>query len=351
MLKNLQEIVNGDVEHALHRLWSEQLSEAEAAAIHNRVQSDPKYRDDLHGLRAAVASMEGLTDDKAIEEIARDYRQLLHEHRARRRLALGLAAGVLVAIGAALGFFAPRGAPDDAHLEKYFTGIGQQRTIELIDGSVITLNTGGQLVVDYGAQARRVLLERGEAYFEVAEDRTRPFTVDLGLRSVTAFGTAFNVRKDPERFQVAVTEGAVAFHEATEGVSATLPPASIRGAGPRRVEAGWIAEFDLSRNELTAFQPESMERYLDWRSGVLSFYDEPLSLVVRELNRYTRKKILIEDASIMELNVYTVIRVTDMDTALHGLEQVLPIDLTWHYDQIVINASSENRDAGHPTER
>ena len=76
------------------------------------------------------------------------------------------------------------------------------------------LNTGGQLVVDYGAQARRVLLERGEAYFEVAEDRARPFTVDLGLRSVTAVGTAFNVRKDPERFQVAVTDGAVAFHGA-----------------------------------------------------------------------------------------------------------------------------------------
>lgn len=351
MLKNLQEIVKGDVENALHRLWSEQLSEAEAAAIHNRVRSDPKYRDDLYGLRAALASMEGLAGDEAIEEIARDYRQLLHQHRARRRFALGVAAGALVAIGATLSFFALRGAPDDAHLEKYFTSIGEQRTIELADGSVITLNTGGQLVVDYGAQARRVLLERGEAYFEVAEDRARPFTVDLGLRSVTAVGTAFNVRKDPERFQVAVTDGAVAFHEATEGVSAALPPVSIGGPGPRRVEAGWIAEFDLGRSELTAFQPESMNRYVDWRSGVLSFYDQPLSLVVRELNRYTRKKILIEDASIMELSVYTVIRVTDMDTALHGLEQVLPIDLTWHYDQIVITASTENGDAEHSTER
>lgn len=351
MLKNLQEIVKGDAENALHRLWSEQLSEAEAAAIHNRVRSDPKYRDDLHGLRAAVASMEGLAGDEAIEEIARDYRQLLHQHRAKRRFALGAAAGALVAIGATLSFFALRGAPDDAHLEKYFTSIGEQRTIELADGSVITLNTGGQLVVDYGAQARRVLLERGEAYFEVAEDRARPFTVDLGLRSVTAVGTAFNVRKDPERFQVAVTDGAVAFHEATEGVSAALPLVSIQGPGPRRVDAGWIAEFDVGRNELTAFQPESMKRYVDWRGGVLSFYDEPLSLVVRELNRYTRKKILIEDASIMELSVYTVIRVTDMDTALHGLEQVLPIDLTWHYDQIVITASTENGDAEHPTER
>ena len=344
MLKNLQNIMEGDFTHAAVRLWHEELSEAEAAAIHNRMQGDPEYRGALDGLLTAVDAMEPLERDPDVEAIAHDYPRLLRERRMRRRLALGMAAGVLVAIGAALSFFAPWGAPDDSPLEKYYTGIGEQRTIELADGSVITLNTGGRLLVDYGAQARRVLLERGEAYFEVAEDRARPFTVDLGLRSVTALGTAFNVRKDRERFQVAVTEGAVAFHEAAEGVSRALPPVSVRGSGPLRVEAGWVAEFDVSRNELTAFQPESMDRYLDWRSGVLSFYDEPLFLVVRELNRYSRRKILIEDASIMELGVYTIIRVKDIETALPGLEQVLPIEVRRHYDRIVITASADSGD-------
>ena len=49
MLKNLQEIMGGGVEHALVRIWSEDLSEAEAAAIHRRAQRDPKYREELHG--------------------------------------------------------------------------------------------------------------------------------------------------------------------------------------------------------------------------------------------------------------------------------------------------------------
>ena len=342
MLKNLQEIMDGGVEHALVRLWSDQLSEAEVAAIHNRMQGDPQYRDKLHGILAVFASMEGLAGDRVIEEIAREHRHLLRERRTKWRLAAGMAAGVLVALGAVLTAFSPWRGPDDSHLQKHFTRIGEQQTIELDDGSVITLNTAGQLVVDYSEAARRILLERGEAYFEVADDPERSFTVDLGLRSVTAVGTAFNIRKDPESYQVAVIEGAVALHAVTDEVPASPPPVSTRGPGPRRVEAGWVAEFDVSRDELTAFQPESMDRYRDWRSGLLIFSYEPLSQVVQELNRYSRKKILIEDASVMELSVVTAIRVTDIDAALHGLGQALPIEVTRHYDRTVITASAGN---------
>ena len=340
MLKSLQEIMSGDVAHALVRLWSDELSEAEAAAIQNRAQGDRRYRGKLHGSLTVLAGMEALAADRETREIARDFRRRLQERRRQRRLALGMAAGILVAIGAALAVFKPWSGPDDSHLKKYFTRIGEQQTIELADGSGVTLNTGSQLVVDYSESGRRVLLERGEAYFEVVADRVRPFTVDLGTHAFTAIGTAFNVRKDPERYQVAVIEGAVAFHAVTDAVSVSLPPVSIRGPGPRLVEAGWVAEFDVSRHELTAFRPQSMDRYRNWRSGLLNFVYEPLSQVIQEFNRYSRKKILIEDASVMELSVVTAIRVTDIDTALHGLEQLLPIEVTRHYDRIVITASA-----------
>lgn len=340
MLKNLQEIMAGDATHALVRLWSKNLSEAEAIAIHTRGQDDAKYREELDSLHATFASIKDLADEPAVEAIASDYRHLLQERRVKRRLVLGIAAGVLVALGAVLAVYSPW--QGDRALPVHFTRIGEQQTIELADGSGVTLNTGSQLLVDYGEEARRVLLERGEAYFKVAEDSERPFTVDLGSHAVTALGTAFNVRKDPERYQVAVLEGAVALHAVTDELPATLPPVSVRGPGPRRVEAGWVAEFKSGQDELTAFQPESMERYRDWRGGMLSFSYEPLSQVVQELNRYSRKKILIEDASVMELSVVTAIRITDIDAALYGLEQVLPIKVTRYYDRIVITASGEN---------
>ena len=341
MLKNLREIIDGDAGHTLVRFWSEELSEAEAAVIQTRAQNDPNYREDLDGLLGIFAAMEGLAGDGAMKELAREPRRLLQERRTKRRIALGMAAGILVALGAVLTVYAPW--TNDRHLEKYFTRIGEQQTIALADGSVVTLNTGGQLVVDYGGRSRRVLLGRGEAYFEVAADPERPFTVDLGTHAVTAIATAFNVRKDPERYQVAVIEGAVAIHAAIEDLPAASPLVSADAAtsGPRRVEAGWVAEFDVSRDELTAFQPESMDRYLDWRSGLLSFDYVPLSQVVQELNRYSRRKILIEDASVMELRVVTAIHIQDIDTALAALEQVLPIQVTQHYDRIVISASGE----------
>ena len=354
MLKNLQEIMSGEVEDALLHLWSDQLSEAEAAAIQNRVRNEPKYREEFHGSLAILALMEALEDDTEIQAIVPKIRRLMEKRRSRRNVALGMAAGMLVAIGAGLTYFSPWSGPDDSHLQKYFTRIGGQQTIELDDGSVVTLNTASQLVVDYSGQVRRILLERGEAYFEVAKDSDRPFTVDLGLRSVTAVGTAFNVRKRPERYQVAVIEGAITFHETMADMAASAPRVSADGhavllstLGQRRVEAGWVAEFDVSRNQLTAFRPESMDRYQNWRSGLLGFASEPLYLVVQELNRYSRKKILIEDTSIMELQVYTVIRVSAIDSAVKGLELVLPIKVTQHYDRIVITASVGEANEGH----
>ena len=112
--------------------------------------------------------------------------------------------------------------------------------------------------------------------------------------------------------------------------------------GQRLVEAGWVAEFDVSADELTAFRPESMDRYQGWRSGMLSFYREPLYQVVQELNRYSHRSILIEDASVMELNVYTAVSIHEIDAALDGLARVLPIEVTRYYDRIVISASAQN---------
>ena len=341
MLKNLEEIMGGGVEHALVRIWSEDLSEAEAAAIHRRAQRDPKYREELHGAMEVLAAMEALADDEACLEIVRDCRRVLREHRSKRMGALGVAAGLVVAVGALFVSFSPWRGPDDSELPAYFTRIGEQQTIELEDGSVVTLNTAGQLAVDYGEEVRRILLQRGEAFFEVSEDPDRPFTVDLGVRSVTAVGTAFNVRKYAELYQVAVIEGAVALHESSDELfdgqaAITAPPAQ------QRIDEGWVAEFDVSRGMFRAFQPESMERYGSWRSGMLSFYREPLYLVVQELNRYSRKKILIEDDSVKDLIVYTALSVREIDSALDGLDHALPIEVTEQYDRIVITGAAGN---------
>ena len=346
MLETLQKIMSGGAEHSLLQLWSGQLSEAEAAAIRARAKDDPKFREEYLRSLEILAVMQELEATSEIRAIAEESRQIIELRRSKRRTALGIAAGVVLAVGAALLYVAPWSAPDDSHLERHFTRIGEQKTIDLDDGSVVTLNTATQLVVDYSEQGRKILLERGEAYFEVAKDLARPFRVELGVRSVTAIGTAFTIRKHPERYRVAVLQGAVSLHELTEEASLSAPsisddgePVAIEGTVQRRVDEGWVAEFDVSRNRMTAFQPDSMERYGRWRGGMLRFDREPLYQVVQELNRYTRKKILIEDATVMEISVYATVSIKELDSALNALEQLLPIEITKHYDRIVITGS------------
>ena len=349
MLKNLQGILGGKVEHALVRLWSDELSEPEAAAIHNRLRGDSAYREEFRGSMAVLARMEELAEDGETLEILGGHRRLLQERRTKRRVALSLAFAVVLAIGAALTIFLPSRGSDESNLQRYSTRIGEQQTIGLDDGSILILNTAGQLVVDYSEQDRRILLERGEAYFDVAEDPERSFTVDLGVRAVTAMGTEFNIRRFPEGFQIAVIVGAVTLYEQTDAPSPSPRPFSGAGeavviSAPKqhRVDEGWVVEYDTSRDELKAFRPESMDRYLQWRSGMLSFYREPLYRVVQELNRYSRNKILIEDTAVMEIKVYTAVSVHDIDTALKGLELALPIKVTRHYDRFVISAAAGN---------
>ena len=92
----------------------------------------------------------------------------------------------------------------------YETAIGGTSTIELADGSVITLNTNSRASVDFSVQQRIVQLERGELHIDVAHDPTRPLSVIAAGRIVKAVGTSFSVRiDDSQRVEVLVADGLV----------------------------------------------------------------------------------------------------------------------------------------------
>jgi len=352
VLKRFREILDGEVEHALLLLWSGQLSGAEAAAIQDRVQGDPRYREEFQGSLQFLACMEGLAGDPEIQEMSEEYRRLLHQRKSKYRYTLGTLVGTIVAIGAAMTLFGSWSGSDDVRIEEHVTRIGEQKALELDDGSVVTLNTDSQLLVDYGGQVRRILLKRGEAHFKVAEDSERPFRVDLDVRSVTAIGTEFVIRKSLGHYRVAVIEGAVALHETEDEMPSSRPSDSLNDetegidlGRQQRVEAGWVAEFDAGRGRLHVYRPESMERFEGWRSGLLEFYQEPLHLVVQELNRYSLTSIRIEDSAVMDLSVFAALRVHDLETALIGLEGLLPIEITRHHDRIAITGRGKKAPA------
>jgi transmembrane sensor len=120
-------------------------------------------------------------------------------------------------------------APQPAAI-RFSTAKGERRTVQLPDGTRVTLNTDTAVALAYTPNSRLVRLTRGQALFEVAKDASRPFTVEAAGRRVTALGTIFEVRLDPGRMKVVLVEGRVVVDRAS-AASEPLDPAPTAGAG------------------------------------------------------------------------------------------------------------------------
>ena len=175
------------------------------------------------------------------------------------------------------------------------------------------------------------------------ETAARPFTVNLGERIVSVLGTEFNIYRQPERFTLAVTEGAVSLHALSESGNPNAPALELNGDSTKGAEvidqqallAGTVVEFDASTQQVAAYRPDNMNHLLEWRTGMLRFDEKPLHRVVQELNRYSVKKIVVDD-SIHDLNIYATIKLDAISRALTGLEYSLPIKVENQFNKIVI---------------
>lgn len=95
-------------------------------------------------------------------------------------------------------------------VELFSTKVGEQASFSMNDGTSIQLNTNSIVKVAYTNHQRHIRLIQGEAKFDVAKDRTRPFTVTAGEKSFTALGTIFNIQKNSNQdIELLVSEGKV----------------------------------------------------------------------------------------------------------------------------------------------
>ncbi|MBK8857454.1 MAG: FecR domain-containing protein [Opitutaceae bacterium] len=206
----------------------------------------------------------------------------------------GLAAAVLV-----LGFifwWQPYHAP---FAESAATEVGALRRLELPDGSVVHLNTASAVDVRYSGSERRVRLSAGEAFFEVAKNRIRPFYVEAGGVTVRAVGTAFNVRLNFSDVTVVVTEGKVRVDEA-QGPVPVLPRVSrpddlFLVAGERAVIPRLVAEVAPAAPQVVAVAADDLARTVAWTEHRLQFSGTPLPEILAEFNRYNQRQLVLGD--------------------------------------------------------
>lgn len=255
--------------------------------------ADPAHSDDWANVSGTWDRLGDLKDDPQILAAREALKAELAAERRRphMRWAAGIAAAVVTG-GAMLGFGswqqaqrqtdAPvmaQSAP--AALAVYRTPVGGQQTITLQDGSKVTLSTDTEVRLTEWDRQRGLTLVRGEAYFQVAKNPEKPFVVVAAGRTVTALGTAFDVRVDPGQWSVSLVEGKVRVTAAHTSVEMT--------PGHHLVQTG-DAPWSLEKRNLADLT--------SWREGSLIFENRPLASIVEEMNRYSTHKVRITDADL-----------------------------------------------------
>ncbi|MEN8249729.1 MAG: FecR domain-containing protein [Bacteroidota bacterium] len=165
---------------------------------------------------------------------------------------------------------------------------GQRSKVVLPDSSIVWLNSGTTLSYhDNFSQNKREVTLNGQAFFEVAHNKERPFTVQCNDLVVSVLGTKFDVEAYPEigKISVVLKSGKVGLtHQKIASFSYTMSP-------------GEMAEFNLSDNKMNISYPD-VEKYSAWKDGILIFKNEPMKEVIDKLRRWYNVDIVVKDQEV-----------------------------------------------------
>ncbi len=304
------------------------LTPAEQDEYSQWLAADPRHRDALAEARWGWDELDRLAGIQDSVHALPDP-DLLRPARARRSLrrfwpqSLALAAAVTVLVA----LWWPRSASESvgpAPAPSYALAAPiEERSLE--DGSVIALNRGAVIEVEFTAAERRVHLVRGEASFAVAKQPSRPFIVHAGGVDVCAVGTAFNVRLDPKSVEVLVTEGRVQVTPPLAARAASLPVPFVE-AGQRTVVS---LDAAAPAPQVSPVSAEEEARALAWRPRLLDFNDEPMAAIVTEFNRRNPVRLVIADQALASLRLSVTFRSDNVEGFVRLLEADYDVRADW----------------------
>ena len=203
-----------------------------------------------------------------------------------------LVGGVAAAVNAYVS--APR-------YQTYMTTVGGREKLSLGDGSSIELNTDTVLRIAGDSNERRVLLDKGEAYFDIRHNPAHPFVVVAGGHQVRDIGTKFVVRTDPGRLEVRLMQGSAELESLSNNKqSHTLKPGDVAVAQGGKTTLLKRTSIDLAGQ-------------LGWRRGLLEFHHTSLAEAAEEFNRYSRERIVIADPAAAKKPINGALPVGDLD--------------------------------------
>ena len=293
-------------------LYAGQVSEADRARFRTWLHADPAhaaaYRE-AEQLWADIRQLDGLDGFDAREAL--EPAAMARRWPTSRRAVAGgaIAAALAVLVWGVVGYVW-------ISERTYATGVGEIRQVVLDDGSTVTLSGASAVQVRLSRIGRQAELTRGQAYFEVAPDPDKAFTVAAGRAAIRVVGTAFDVRRAAGDVRVSVAEGvvevAVADPDAPAAHGATRLTVGERVTASATGTLGAVERFDPAQAAA-------------WREGRFTYTDARLSEVIADVNRFRADKIRLVGTAPGDLRVTATFTIEQVDQMLGGLAATQPV--------------------------
>lgn len=193
----------------------------------------------------------------------------------------------------------------------YQTAVGERRQVTLADGSRVLLDAGTRLQVRCHLRSRQVLLAQGHARFDVQRSAWRRFQVDAGPVRIRNYGTVFDVDRQGDLSEITLWRGAVGVTVEGAGAEQRLKPGQRLLAQPGSLSPPEAVDPDRA----------------DWTTGRLQFDRMPLAEVLRTLQRYHDRPIVLDDPALGALPVSGVFDADRAETAVALLPEILPVQV------------------------
>jgi transmembrane sensor len=318
--------------------WTWRLDSAAGGAVDRPafeawLRQDPRHRRAMEELSKVWEALDGLAETKRDEKIT-TFTAAPKLAASHGWLSWGFAVAATIAVVVAGAAWLQKGS----EMQTVATAVGQHRNVTLADGSIVTLNTNTIVETDLTRRVRQIYLRKGEAHFQVAHDRSRPFLVHAGDAVVRAVGTEFEVHlRTDQHVDVVVNEGRVE----VQAAGPVLPPTPGTRTKPasmttvRALSAGEQLSTATADYAIVPVSSQQLSSELAWRDGAIVFDEALLSEAVSEIERYTDARIVVSDSRVAALRVGGRFRTDDLQGFLDGLQAALPVTIRRTADGLV----------------
>jgi transmembrane sensor len=314
------------------RLRAENVTELDAVRFRAWIAGDPERRREFEAIDEFWDDIGAIGNSPEVlrERAAIDRRRALSAKPAlapaaktsgyKRKRVWAAAAAVLLVVGTLL-------LVQRQTMDRYVTTIGEQRSVPLADGSVVTLNTATEIRLHFSADRRDVELVSGQANFEVAKDASRPFVVTAGGSEVRAVGTQFDVYKTADKVTVTLIEGKVAIKEAPVKAGASTVEVNLA--------AGEQLSYEMKTGAVRRASAD-IPRVSAWRARKLDFSDTPLADAIAEANRYSRVHIELDAPELQGARISGTFEAGRNDLFVEGLQTYFQLNVDHPADRRIV---------------